>query len=170
MAAVALVLIVVVAAVWRGADEAPREFGGFHISFKSDPSTEVVISWYQMSPGDPLVLLHRPDGSTDIYRAAATYFWGVYWYHVRISGLKPSTTYRYVVLDSVLGFEFQSSFRTAPAGPERFVFTVYGDQGVSGVAGVVVSRVLEYSPAYTYILETYPMLGVGLICGLGGLA
>ncbi|AVH56314.1 MULTISPECIES: purple acid phosphatase family protein [Streptomyces] len=123
---------------------------GRHLAFGADPKTQMRISWqvpfavkkpYVRVGLKPWALgrkieaevraLHTP-GVTGVRLALDQYY-----LHAALDGLRPGTTYYYGVGHE--GFDPASRerhatvghFRTAPAGPEKFVFTAFGDQGVT---------------------------------------
>ncbi|MFJ8946679.1 purple acid phosphatase family protein [Streptomyces sp. NPDC102395] len=133
---------------------------GRHLSFGADPRTRMRVSWQVAAPvRRPFVRLGaRPDalGAKAEAEVRPLYTPGVqgvrpaveqYYVHVALDDLLPGTTYYYGVGHD--GFDPAApehrasiaSFRTAPARPERFVFTAFGDQGV-GRGPVAVNRLL----------------------------
>lgn len=105
-----------------------------HLAFGADPKTQMRISWQvPFAVRKPFVRVGlRPwDLSRKIEAVEQLYL------HAALDGLTPGTTYYYGVGHD--GFDPASaeriatigSFRTAPAKAERFVFTAFGDQGVS---------------------------------------
>ncbi len=77
-----------------------------------------------------------------------------YYLHAALDGLEPGTTYYYGVGHD--GFDPASpermatlgSFRTAPARAEKFVFTAFGDQGVSYHALANDQLILGQNPSF----------------------
>ncbi|MEV3858323.1 metallophosphoesterase family protein [Streptomyces sp. NPDC050095] len=123
---------------------------GRHLAFGADPKTQMRISWQvPFAVNSPYVrvglkpwelsrkieaevrALHTPPLSKKLPAVEQHYL------HVALDGLRPGTTYYYGVGHD--GFDPASAerlgtlgtFRTAPAVPETFVFTAFGDQGVS---------------------------------------
>ncbi|MEU9957442.1 metallophosphoesterase family protein [Streptomyces sp. NPDC050982] len=123
---------------------------GRHLAFGADPKTQMRISWQVPLPvRKPYVRvglkpwelsrkieaevrdLHTPE--VEGQRLAVEQ----YYLHAALDGLRPGTTYYYGVGHE--GFDPASkerhstvgSFTTAPARPETFVFTAFGDQGVT---------------------------------------
>lgn len=121
-----------------------------HLAFGADPKTQMRISWQVpfavrkpfvrvgLRPWDlsrkieaEVRALHTPSLSKKLPAVEQLYL------HAALDGLTPGTTYYYGVGHD--GFDPASaeriatigSFRTAPAKAERFVFTAFGDQGVS---------------------------------------
>ena len=154
------------AATARVAGSAVTPFGR-HLAFGADPKTKMRISWqvpfavkkpYVRIGTRPEELsrkieaevrdLHTP-GLTGVRLAVEQYY-----LHAALDGLKPGTTYYYGVGHD--GFDPASpqhrstigSFRTAPARPERFTFTAFGDQGVSPAAAANDHVLLRQKPAF----------------------
>ncbi|MEU7035319.1 metallophosphoesterase family protein [Streptomyces sp. NPDC046237] len=140
---------------------------GRHLSFGSDPKTQMRISWQvPLAVTRPYVRvglrpwelgakieaevrpLHTPSLSRKLPAVDQHYL------HVALEGLRPGTTYYYGVGHD--GFDPASpgrmatvgSFRTAPAVPESFVFTAFGDQGVSYHALANDQLILGQNPAF----------------------
>ncbi|MET9849973.1 purple acid phosphatase family protein [Streptomyces ossamyceticus] len=140
---------------------------GRHLAFGADPKTQMRISWQlPAAVKKPFVrvglrpedLSRRVDAEIrDLYTPELQ---GVrpafeqYYVHAALDGLKPGTTYYYGVGHE--GFDPAApahrrtitAFRTAPARPERFVFTAFGDQGVSKDALANDHVLLRESPAF----------------------
>ncbi|MCP3816782.1 metallophosphoesterase family protein [Streptomyces sp. A3M-1-3] len=123
---------------------------GRHLAFGADPKTQMRVSWQvPLAVKQPYLrvglkpwelsrkieaevrALHTPSLSRK--QPAVDQFYP----HVALDGLKPGTTYYYGVghdgFDPADASRISTigSFRTAPARPETFVFTAFGDQGVS---------------------------------------
>lgn len=140
---------------------------GRHLAFGADPKTQMRISWqvpfavtrpYVRVGPHPWELgtrieaevraLHTPSLSRKLPAVDQ------YYLHVGLDGLRPGTTYYYGVGHD--GFDPASpermgtvgSFRTAPAAPESFVFTAFGDQGVSYHALANDQLILGQNPAF----------------------
>jgi len=140
---------------------------GRHLAFGADPKTQMRVSWQvPLAVGKPYVRigvkpdelsrkieaevrpLHTP-GVTGVRAALEQYY-----VHAALDGLRPGTTYYYGVGHD--GFDPASpahrstisTFRTAPAAPERFVFTAFGDQGVSQAAAANDHVILRQKPAF----------------------
>ncbi|MFJ8669258.1 purple acid phosphatase family protein [Streptomyces sp. NPDC093600] len=140
---------------------------GRHLAFGADPRTQMRISWqvpfavsrpYVRVGTRPWELgarveaevrpLHTPSLSRKLPAVDQ------YYLHVGLDGLRPGTTYYYGVGHD--GFDPASperlstlgSFRTAPAAPETFVFTAFGDQGVSYHALANDQLILGQNPAF----------------------
>ncbi|MGX5186131.1 purple acid phosphatase family protein [Streptomyces avermitilis] len=123
---------------------------GRHLAFGADPKTQMRISWQvPLAVRKPYVRVGLKP--TDLSRKMAAevrdlhtpgltgqrFAVDQYYLHAALDGLRPGTRYYYGVGHD--GFDPASrerlstvgSFRTAPAAPETFVFTAFGDQGVS---------------------------------------
>ncbi|MET9451186.1 purple acid phosphatase family protein [Streptomyces cinerochromogenes] len=145
---------------------AVRPFGR-HLAFGADPRSRMRISWQVPSavrrpyvrvgprPDDlghrvPAEIrpLHTP-GVAGVRPALEQYY-----VHASVDGLAPGTTYYYGVghdgWDPTAAAHRAAiaSFRTAPARPERFVFTAFGDQGVSRAADANDRLLLRQEPAF----------------------
>ncbi|MEU3861393.1 metallophosphoesterase family protein [Streptomyces sp. NPDC028722] len=150
----------------RASGAAARPFGR-HLAFGADPRTQMRIAWQVPSAvRRPYVRLGlRPDGlgprvAAEIRPLRTPGVAGVrpaleqYYVHAAVDGLTPGTTYYYGVGHD--GWEptasahcaALASFRTAPAHPERFVFTAFGDQGVGRAAHAGDDLMLRQEPAF----------------------
>ncbi|MXM67489.1 phosphoesterase [Streptomyces sp. HUCO-GS316] len=140
---------------------------GRHLAFGADPKTQMRVSWQvPLAVKKPYVRIGlRPDqlgrrieaevrglhtpGLTGVRAALQQYY-----LHAALDGLRPGTTYYYGVghdgFDpaSAQGRATITSFRTAPASPERFVFTAFGDQGVNRAAAANDDALLRQKPAF----------------------
>ncbi|MDN0199628.1 metallophosphoesterase family protein [Streptomyces sp. S.PNR 29] len=140
---------------------------GRHLAFGADPKTQMRISWQvPLAVRKPYVRVGlRPDDLSrkieaelrDLHtpelrgvRAAVEQ----YYLHAALDGLSPGTTYYYGVghedFDPAAPQHRSTiaSFRTAPARPERFVFTAFGDQGVGRDAAENDRTLLRQKPAF----------------------
>lgn len=138
-----------------------------HLAFGADPKTQMRVSWqvpfavkspYLRVGLKPWELsrkieaevrdLHTPSLSKKLPKVEQ------YYLHAALDGLRPGTTYYYGVGHD--GFDPASpermatigSFRTAPATPEKFVFTAFGDQGVSYDALANDQLILGQNPSF----------------------
>ncbi|MGW3911188.1 purple acid phosphatase family protein [Streptomyces sp. NPDC005070] len=140
---------------------------GRHLAFGADPKTQMRISWqvpfavrkpYVRVGSTPWGLSRRIEAEVRplhtpglIGQRAAL---DQYYLHVALDGLHPGTTYYYGVGHE--GFDPASKerhatigrFRTAPAHPEKFVFTAFGDQGVTPDALANDKVLLGRGPAF----------------------
>ncbi|MGW2820777.1 purple acid phosphatase family protein [Streptomyces sp. NPDC001443] len=140
---------------------------GRHLAFGADPRTGMRVSWQvPAAVRRPYLRLGpRPDelGSRVEAEVRALRTPGVpgvrpaveqYYVHAALDGLLPGTTYWYGVGHD--GFDPAAaghratiaSFRTAPATPGTFVFTAFGDQGVSRAAASCDRLLLTRAPAF----------------------
>ncbi|MFF4041963.1 purple acid phosphatase family protein [Streptomyces sp. NPDC001816] len=143
-----------------------RPFGR-HLAFGADPKTQMRVSWQlPLAVKRPYVRVGlRPDDlgrriEAEVRNLHTPGVQGVrpaveqYYLHAALDGLKPGTTYYYGVGHD--GWDPAApahraglaSFRTAPATPERFVFTAFGDQGVGQAANVNDHLVGRQNPAF----------------------
>ncbi|MFI2620203.1 purple acid phosphatase family protein [Streptomyces sp. NPDC018584] len=140
---------------------------GRHLAFGADPRTQMRVSWQvPLAVKSPYVRvgpkpwelsqkieaevrdLHTPSLSEKLPAVEQ------YYLHAALDGLEPGTTYYYGVGHD--GFDPASperlatvgSFRTAPARAEKFVFTAFGDQGVSYHALANDQVILGQNPAF----------------------
>ncbi|MFJ6740075.1 purple acid phosphatase family protein [Streptomyces sp. NPDC091279] len=140
---------------------------GRHLAFGADPKTQLRVSWQvPLAVRKPFVRVGlKPDALDrrvdaeirDLHTPALT---GVrpafeqYYVHAALDGLRPGTTYYYGVGHD--GFDpaaaphraTVATFRTAPASPESFTFTAFGDQGVSQAASANDDVILRQDPAF----------------------
>ncbi|MFG2192690.1 purple acid phosphatase family protein [Streptomyces sp. NPDC048639] len=140
---------------------------GRHLAFGADPRTQMRISWqvpfavkrpYLRVGTKPWELsrkieaevrdLHTPSLSKKLPAVDQ------YYLHVALDGLRPGTTYYYGVghdgFDPAEASRLSTigSFRTAPASAEKFVFTAFGDQGVSYDALANDQLILGQNPSF----------------------
>ncbi|MFK0285111.1 purple acid phosphatase family protein [Streptomyces sp. NPDC090499] len=148
----------------RGAAVVPF---GRHLAFGADPRTQMRISWQvPFAVRKPFVRIGtRPDRlgarvAAEIRHLHTPGVRGVrpvveqYYVHAALTGLAPGTTYYYGVGHD--GWDPAAPnhraaitpFRTAPASPERFVFTAFGDQGVSRAGKASDNALLKQKPAF----------------------
>ncbi|MCD9876638.1 purple acid phosphatase family protein [Streptomyces guryensis] len=140
---------------------------GRHLAFGADPKSQMRVSWQvPLAVRKPYVRIGlEPDGLSrkiegEVRELHTPGLTGVrpaleqYHLHAALDGLRPGTTYYYGVGHE--GFDPASpthrstigSFRTAPASPGRFVFTAFGDQGVSQAAAANDHVILRQNPAF----------------------
>ncbi|MHC5263636.1 purple acid phosphatase family protein [Streptomyces sp. UC4497] len=140
---------------------------GRHLAFGADPKTQMRISWqvpfavknpylrvgskpWELSRKIPAEVraLHTPSLSKKLPEVEQLYL------HAALDNLRPGTTYYYGVGHD--GFDpadaerlgTLGTFRTAPAAPESFVFTAFGDQGVSYDALANDQVILGQNPSF----------------------
>ncbi|MFC9844663.1 purple acid phosphatase family protein [Streptomyces sp. NPDC060223] len=141
---------------------------GRHLAFGADPKTQMRISWqvplavrkpYIRVGLEPWDLSRKVDAELrDLHTPGLT---GVrlaldqYHLHAALDGLRPGTTYYYGVGHEGLDPAAKErrgavgSFRTAPAtSPGKFVFTAFGDQGVTPDALANDKLILGRRPAF----------------------
>ncbi|MFE3265278.1 purple acid phosphatase family protein [Streptomyces sp. NPDC059215] len=140
---------------------------GRHLAFGADPKTQMRISWqvplavrkpYVRVGLTPWGLSRRIEAEVrDLHTpglAGQRFALDQYYLHAALDNLRPGTTYYYGVGHE--GFDPASrerhstvgSFRTAPARPEKFVFTAFGDQGVTPDALANDKVLLGRHPAF----------------------
>ncbi|MGP3774435.1 purple acid phosphatase family protein [Streptomyces sp. SDT5-1] len=140
---------------------------GRHLAFGADPKTQMRVSWqvpfavknpylrvgskpWELSRKIPAEVraLHTPSLSKKLPEVEQHYL------HAALDNLTPGTTYYYGVGHD--GFDpadaerigTLGTFRTAPAAPETFVFTAFGDQGVSYDALANDQVILGQNPSF----------------------
>ncbi len=109
-----------------GSASAPEQV---HLTFGSDASSEVTVSWAVPALGaDPPYLQYVqgetttiPAGTPQISPSTAPYTDGlsgetVHLYHVPLTGLSGGTTYTYTITDPNTGVTFTGTFTTGPSG------------------------------------------------------
>ncbi|WP_141207103.1 purple acid phosphatase family protein [Streptomyces griseorubiginosus] len=140
---------------------------GRHLAFGADPRTQMRVSWQvPLAVRKPYVRIGlRPDDLSrkieaelrDLHtpgKSGVRLALDQYYLHAALDGLRPGTTYYYGVGHE--GFDpadaghrvTVTSFRTAPASPESFVFTAFGDQGVGTAAAANDNLLLRRKPAF----------------------
>ena len=140
---------------------------GRHLAFGADPKTQMRISWQvPAAVKKPYVRIGlRPDDldrriDAEVRDLKTPALQGIrpafeqYYVHAALDTLRPGTTYYYGVGHD--GFDPAeprhrstiASFRTAPATPESFTFTAFGDQGVSEAASANDHVLLRQDPAF----------------------
>ena len=130
--AVPLVVVVIAGlTAWRFLGHTPSHPPDqVRVSLRGDPHTSFAVVWHAATDADGSVKILEEGGSrvfpgrpTD-----GTPIGSGVWRQADVTGLRPGTTYRYVVTsgDAHAG-EFQ--FRTEPLGSHPVRFDVFGDQG-----------------------------------------
>lgn len=137
------------------AAEPPR---GLHLTYGTDPRSEMTVSWLTSGPVQaPLVDVGVDEtyGLT-ISAQSLTYKGGTTVQHhatLRGGGIEPGKTYHYRVRHDG-GATPDLTFRTAPADAKPFRATFFGDQGTTTTGGTSVfaaaaaARVGEIAPAF----------------------
>ncbi|MFH8570819.1 fibronectin type III domain-containing protein [Streptomyces sp. NPDC017993] len=140
---------------------------GRHLAFGADPRSQMRVGWQVpfavrrpylrvgLKPWDlgrkieaEVRDLHTPSLSAKLPAVQQFYL------HAALDGLRPGTTYYYGVGHDGFDpadprhFSTVGTFRTAPARPEPFVFTAFGDQGVSYDALANDQLILGQNPAF----------------------
>lgn len=140
---------------------------GRHLAFGADPKHQMRVSWQVplavkrpylrvgLKPWDlgrkieaEVRPLHTPSLSAKLPTVQQ------YYLHAALDGLRPGTTYYYGVGHEGFDpadprhFSTVGTFRTAPARPEAFVFTAFGDQGVSYHALANDQLILGQNPSF----------------------
>ncbi|WP_432142047.1 fibronectin type III domain-containing protein [Streptomyces sp. bgisy084] len=140
---------------------------GRHLAFGADPKHQMRVSWQVplavkrpylrvgLKPWDlgrkieaEVRPLHTPSLSAKLPAVQQ------YYLHAALDGLRPGTTYYYGVGHEGFDpadprrFSTVGTFRTAPARPEAFVFTAFGDQGVSYHALANDQLILGQNPSF----------------------
>lgn len=138
---------------------APAAFGR-HLAFGADPRTRMRVGW-QLPPrvrrpyvrfgtdrgdlGERVEAEIRPLKTPALNGLPAV---EQHYVHAALDGLEPGTAYVYGLghdefdpAASPGADEHLAGFRTAPARPERFVFTAFGDQGLGRAARAVTRRI-----------------------------
>lgn len=126
-----------------------------HISWGEDPRTMVRVVWATPLPtathtveyGTNATLNLRAAGKRVTYRQSSRPL-----HETTLAGLLPGTVYFYRVGDPKAGFSKTYSFRTAPAAVEDFVFTAFGDQGITEHSRKNVWNALKERPAFHLLL------------------
>ena len=125
------------------------------LSWTGSPKTSMTIMWQTALPTESSVVEY---GTTEELGQRAVgkgvsykYATGVL-HEVAVEGLQPGTRYFYRAGDPAAGFSSVSSFTTAPAAPQEFVFTVFGDHGVGKISKANVELALAEKPAFHLIL------------------
>lgn len=140
---------------------------GRHLAFGADPKTQMTVSWQVPLPVRKPFLrvgtrpwdlsrrieaevraLHTPSLTAKLPAVDQ------YYLHVSLEHLRPDTTYYYGVGHT--GFDpadtrnygTVGTFRTAPARPDSFTFTAFGDQGVSYDALANDAVILGQNPSF----------------------
>ncbi|WP_432172484.1 purple acid phosphatase family protein [Streptomyces sp. Tue6028] len=140
---------------------------GRHLAFGADPRTQMRVSWqvplavrkpYVRVGLTPWELSRKIEAEVRTLHtpglAGRRFALDQYYLHAALDGLRPGTTYYYGVGHE--GFDPAARerhatvgrFRTAPAAAEKFVFTAFGDQGVTPEALANDKLILGRHPAF----------------------
>ncbi|MER7984644.1 metallophosphoesterase family protein [Streptomyces noursei] len=140
---------------------------GRHLAFGADPRSQMRVGWQVpfavkrpylrvgLKPWDlgrkvPAEVRHLHTPSLSAKLPAVDQFY----LHAALDGLRPGTTYYYGVGHDGFDpadprhFSTVGTFRTAPARAEKFVFTAFGDQGVSYHALANDQLILGQNPSF----------------------
>ena len=143
-------LLVAGPTLWRRPGFAAEAPGGRHLTFGTDPRTEMTVSWSTSGPVQHAVVDVGTDiayGTTVEAETRTVAGTATNYHHARVTGLRPGTTYHYRSRHDG-GAAEDASFRTAPASGTPFRFTAFGDQGVSDGARSVTAQVATLGPAF----------------------
>ncbi|HZU72068.1 MAG TPA: metallophosphoesterase family protein [Acidimicrobiales bacterium] len=110
-----------------------------HLQFGDDAARQVAVSWATPAMvGRPRLRFGSASAGfgTEVAAQTRTYVdhatgREIFTHHAVVSGLDPSTAYRYQVLNDGAA-PVGGRFETGPAGRAPFRFTSFGDQGVAG--------------------------------------
>ena len=136
--------------LWRRPGYAAEAPGARHLTFGTDPTRDMSVSWSTSGPVQNAVLDLGTDtayGTVVPAETRAITDTATVYHHARLSGLTPGTTYHYRVRHDG-GATEDATFRTAPTDPAPFTFTAFGDQGVSDGAKAITARLAALSPAF----------------------
>ncbi|MEI7576463.1 MAG: metallophosphoesterase family protein [Armatimonadota bacterium] len=126
-----------------------------HISYGEDPTRMMRVMWQTASPTGTRTVEY---GETKELGMVAPGIQPTYPYQTgaiceaTLYNLKPKTKYFYRVGSKEGGFSPVREFMTAEPDPKEFVFTAYGDHGVSSDAAKNVENVLFEKPAFHLML------------------
>jgi len=125
------------------------------ISYGEDPTRMMRVVWQTKTPTPSLVVKY---GTSDKLEQMAVGSRPTYAYETgalaeaTLYNLKPNTTYFYRCGSDQGGWSDVQSFRTAEPNPSSFVFTAFGDHGISADAVKNVENVLFEKPAFHLLL------------------
>lgn len=126
------------------------------IAFGDDPKTSMSVVWQteQATRASVVQLGTSPNAlKQTVMGKRATYAQETGVIHeVLLTGLKSDTQYYYRVGDPEGGWSEVHSFRTAPARVKDFVFTAFGDHGVTRASMDNLNNILRIRPAFHLLL------------------
>ncbi len=106
--------------------------GKYRCTWRDNPSTTMVIGWQQVSGDDPILYYDIADKGADAAKYTkqqdpdnTTDAKGMTHKFVRLSGLKPNTTYYFLIKDSESTSK-RMSFQTAPDNPDTRLSVIAG--------------------------------------------
>jgi hypothetical protein len=114
----------------------------------------LTVSWSTDGPVRNPVVDFGVDDSFGRVLAAETRTvpgWAVRYHRVTVDGLRAGRAYRYRIRHDGAATATRT-VRTAPAGPERFTFAAYGDQGTDDGAERIIRVLAGAEPAFTFCL------------------
>lgn len=126
------------------------------IAFGDNPKTSMSVMWQTEQTTKASIVQYGTSPNTLKQTAAgkrATYpqETGVL-HEVLLTGLKPNTQYYYRAGDPEGGWSGIYSFRTAPARVQDFVFTAFGDHGVTRASMENLNNIIRIRPAFHLLL------------------
>ncbi len=122
------------------------------LSFKTDPSRTMIITW-ETTRGDYAPYVKAGLASGEYTRQAlgnkypAPNVSDVWINFAELTGLMPNTTYYYVCGNDQGGWSEEGVFKTAPDYADDFVFTIFGSHGFSVPASSAVNRATQANTA-----------------------
>jgi predicted MPP superfamily phosphohydrolase len=128
------------------------------LSWSEDPQTTMTVVWQTAVPTATATVEYgttpRLGMTASGRRVTYAYETGVI-HEVTLRGLKPGRLYYYRAGDPVGGFSGISQFRTAPARPEEFTFTAFGDQGTGPASRKNVDHIAAENPPFHLLLGDF---------------
>lgn len=126
-----------------------------HLAFGEDPRTILRVMWQtQKAMRKPVVqygTFPTLAQMASAQRVSYPYETGIL-YEVTLRGLKPGTKYYYRVGDPPNQMSKIYTFRTAPNRLEDFVFTAFGDHGMTAFSQRNTQNILKVRPAFHLLL------------------
>lgn len=125
------------------------------VSFGEDPTAVVRVVWQTSGPCSNPVVEYGPseklgltaNAHRETYKQETGYIW-----EATLSGLRPNRVYWYSAGEKGGPMSASRSFRTAPRNPSEFVFTAFGDHGISPEAVKNCENILREKPVFHMIL------------------